>query len=39
MGFAQIPFAVLPANKPVVEKKGGNVLADGFRELGMYGNR
>jgi UMF1 family MFS transporter len=34
IGFAQIPFAVLPANKPPAEKKGGNVLADGFRELG-----
>ncbi len=34
LGFAQIPFAVLPDNKPSVLKKSANVFANGFAELG-----
>jgi MFS transporter, UMF1 family len=33
LGFAQIPFAVLPNNKPATEKRTTNFLSDGFREL------
>jgi UMF1 family MFS transporter len=33
LGFAQIPFAILPGNKPAVKKARTNFLADGFTEL------
>lgn len=33
MGFAQIPFSVLPGNKPAAAKQAGNFLSDGFNEL------
>ena len=33
LGFAQIPFSVLPNNKPAVEKHNRSVIAEGFSEL------
>lgn len=33
VGFAQIPFAVLPKNKPLAEKSNVNVFSKGFVEL------
>jgi UMF1 family MFS transporter len=34
IGFAQIPFAILPKGKPSVEKGTNNFIAEGFAELG-----
>lgn len=38
-GFAQIPFSVLPNNKPALAKRRGNALAEGFTELRKVGQQ